>query len=621
VENSNIPNLVDTKKPKLNVQTVSSAVFGKGGGAGESIKTIFSTIAELSEQLKNAVTRIDSLEEKILSADNLKPNDDSDDTNVSSEDTESVKDTSDTEDTEGSEVSEPKESNNSLKSFHKKISKLASHLRKAVVRIGALEKKVDLNTEKLNKIDISLKDKDKDKDKDNKLNKKDNTEKTLVETNKILVKIQKELVKVFGIQSSEDRKNKNKMLRDKSRKKLAKEESGLERSSRRLGESVSGAAENIIAPVGNIFSKIMEFLGIMLLGIAANWIFAWLKNPENMEKVMGWWNWIKDHWQWVAAGIGALMLLPLIGAITSVLGPIGLAASVIKMAMMPLIGLLFNPLFWKALLIIGAGVLLYKAGEAAFKGIRNATTGGSEFSAAHDVLDQKLRDAGLDQDGKKRDKGAGWDFLGWAGTRKEVAMTDDEKAISESVLAKRKQLNEMRDKMRGEIKDKHSDMDKNSGLSGMSSQDEVNKHNQSKSEAERGIRAEYGDKISQLVPEVNIDSGTNTPPVEARKMGGPIKAGKPYLVGETGPELVVPNIGGQVITSERTERMYKNLTSRKRGRGGVNIQSLPPITNQLPPPEVNVPSAGEATQVPDIPSVNSGDRYRQMSASIYGIMV
>ena len=66
MENSNIPNLVDTGKPKLNVQNVSSAVFGKEGGAGESIKTIFSTIAELSEQLKNAVTRIDLLEEKLL---------------------------------------------------------------------------------------------------------------------------------------------------------------------------------------------------------------------------------------------------------------------------------------------------------------------------------------------------------------------------------------------------------------------------------------------------------------------------------------------------------------------------------------------------------------------------
>ena len=143
----------------------------------------------------------------------------------------------------------------------------------------------------------------------------------------------------------------------------------------------------------------------------------------------------------------------------------------------------------------------------------------------------------------------------------------------------------------------------------------------SRSKAEKEIRAEYADKISQIVPEINIDAGTSAPPVEARKMGGPIKAGRPYLVGETGPELVVPNIGGQVITSERTEKIYKNLTSRKRGRGGVNVQTLPMITNQLPPPPVQLPSGGEATQVPDIASTNSSDRYRQLSASIYGIMV
>ena len=544
MENSNIPNLVDTKKPKLNVQTVSSAVFGKEGGVEGSMKNIHGT-----------------------------------------------------------------------------ISKLAGHVRKAVVRIGAIEKRIETNEEKITKIKNILKTKQSNVGKKLPGGSQDNTEKTLVETNKILVQIQKELSKAFGIQSSEDRRNKDRMRRNKSRKKLGKEESGLESSAKRLGESVSGAAENIVSPIGNIFSKIMDFLGIMLLGIASNFVFEWLGDPENMEKVNGWWNWIKDHWQWVAAGIGALLLLPLIGAITGVLGPIGLAAGVIKMAMMPLIGLLFNPLFWQALLIIGGGVLLYKAGEAAFKGIRNSVTGGSEFSAAHDVLDQKLRDAGLDQDGKKRDKGAGWDFLGWAGTRKEVTMTDDEKALSDSVLAKRKQLNELRDKMRGDIQKKNLDIDKEAGLTMSSSDSDVEATQLSRSKAEKEIRAEYADKISQIVPEINIDAGTTAPPVEARKMGGPIKAGRPYLVGETGPELVVPNIGGQVITSERTEKIYKNLTSRKRGKGGVNVQTLPMITNQLPPPSVQLPSGGEATQVPDVASTNSSDRYRELSASIYGIMV
>lgn len=579
MENSKVPNLVNAGKAKLNVQTVSSAVFGKEGGSAESMKNVHGTMSDLAGHVRKAVVRIGALEKKLLEITNrLKLNEDKTEENVKKIKINQVK----TEDT----------------------------AKKVVV----LEKKVTIikNILKNQKGDIGKKLPGKTQD---------NTEKTLVETNKILVQIQKELSKAFGIQSSEDRRNKDKMRRDKSRKKLGKEESGLESSAKRLGESVSGAAENIVSPIGNIFSKIMDFLGIMLLGIAGNFVFEWLSNPENMEKVKGWWNWIKDHWQWVAAGIGALMLLPLIGAITGVLGPIGLAAGVIKMAMMPLLALLFNPLFWKALLIIGAGVLLYKAGEAAYKGIRNSVTGGSEFSAAHDVLDEKLKEAGLDKDGKKRDKGAGWDFLGWAGTRKEVAMTDEEKAISSSVLAKRKQLNELRDRMREDIQKKNLDIDKEAGLTMSSSDSAIQATQSSRSEAEKGIRAEYADKIQQLVPEVNINAGQTASPVEARKMGGPIRAGKPYLVGETGPELVVPNIGGQVITSERTEKIYKNLTSRKRGRGGVNVQTLPMITNQLPPPPVQLPSGGEATQVPDIASTNSSDRYRQLSASIYGIMV
>lgn len=36
----------------------------------------------------------------------------------------------------------------------------------------------------------------------------------------------------------------------------------------------------------------------------------------------------------------------------------------------------------------------------------------------------------------------------------------------------------------------------------------------------------------------------------ARAMGGPISAGKAYLVGERGPELVVPNHGGRVISND-----------------------------------------------------------------------
>lgn len=38
--------------------------------------------------------------------------------------------------------------------------------------------------------------------------------------------------------------------------------------------------------------------------------------------------------------------------------------------------------------------------------------------------------------------------------------------------------------------------------------------------------------------------------VAAREKGGPVRAGKPYLVGEKGPEIVVPEEDGEVIPNK-----------------------------------------------------------------------
>ena len=51
--------------------------------------------------------------------------------------------------------------------------------------------------------------------------------------------------------------------------------------------------------------------------------------------------------------------------------------------------------------------------------------------------------------------------------------------------------------------------------------------------------------------------------VEARAMGGSVMAGKPYLVGELGPELVVPKISGTVINNMKTEQIYQMLYEDK----------------------------------------------------------
>ena len=112
---------------------------------------------------------------------------------------------------------------------------------------------------------------------------------------------------------------------------------------------------------------------------------------------------------------------------------------------------------------------------------------------------------------------------------------------------------------------------------------------------------------------------TSISSVPALAKGGPVSAGKPYLVGEEGPELIVPKISGTVVNNMKTERIYQMISSDM-GEGNINMMELQPITNQLPPPEIPVPS-GPATEVPDISSVNLADPYRQLTPMLYGITV
>lgn len=45
--------------------------------------------------------------------------------------------------------------------------------------------------------------------------------------------------------------------------------------------------------------------------------------------------------------------------------------------------------------------------------------------------------------------------------------------------------------------------------------------------------------------------GSFAPPVAPRAMGGPVRAGRPYLVGERGPELMVPSSNGAIIPNNQ----------------------------------------------------------------------
>ena len=161
-------------------------------------------------------------------------------------------------------------SNGSIKNIHGTISKLAGHVRKAVVRIGALEKKLfsvekkltvseektfsvekrlTVSEEKTTKIINILKtQKSNVGGKIPATGGQNNLEKELAEVNKTLVEVQKELQKYFSFQAKTDKEEKEKTSRDESRKRLKAEESQLKKSSKNLGSQVKKRSEEIVKP-------------------------------------------------------------------------------------------------------------------------------------------------------------------------------------------------------------------------------------------------------------------------------------------------------------------------------------------------------------------------------------
>jgi hypothetical protein len=61
-------------------------------------------------------------------------------------------------------------------------------------------------------------------------------------------------------------------------------------------------------------------------------------------------------------------------------------------------------------------------------------------------------------------------------------------------------------------------------------------------------------------------------PVEARAQGGPVRASRPYLVGERGPELVVPQSSGYVLNAPRTASLLGTIPAQYDG-GGTSAPS------------------------------------------------
>src|SRR6056300_1593937 len=415
----------------------------------------------------------------------------------------------------------------SIKNIHGTVSKLAGHVRKAVIRVGALEKKVNDVEEKLKK---------ESEDKETKKENKNNFNSTLLETNKILVDIQKQLEQHFSNLANEEKQKQQTLKKEKSKKRFGMEEGALE-SAKRIGSALGKTTSKILSPVKGFFDKILEFLGFLAAGFLTNAVFGWLSKEENQKKLQKFFNILTQNWKLFAKILG-----------TAYLGVLAVKMLGFASAIAGIIGFLAQP-----------AVL---AGLALAAGLVYGMTGKNQEQVSESVLQDAY------------------------GGNKEKMISD---------LKKQKEgLNSFADK---------------TGLTPFLSRDS------------------FKDKFGFDAPSIDYSKFNLGPEdifknIEPRAMGGPVMAGRTYLVGEKGPELFSLNIDGSIVNNMRTEKIYNMISKNPKRNRKVNIQTmdLPPITVPMGG-EGSTSSPSPAPSVPTISSRNILDSMRNETPGIYGIYV
>lgn len=386
---------------------------------------------------------------------------------------------------------------------------------------------------------------------------------TLTETNRILVEIQKQLAYDFAMRVAEDKQEVAEDKEATSKERFKREESALEKSAKAMVSTVKTATKKIVSPIGNIFQKLLAFIGILGKGILVNAAFDWFKDPENQKKITKFFNILKQNWKLLR---NVLLTVVAAGVVMKVISALAIIGKVLAL-------LASGP----GLAVIG-GVLLamgaFKAAEH-FRKIK-------EKKALEQEVSLGIKDPSKigGDDGMTFEEYKTYNYM-------EPGIPDYKT-----------------DPRPARIKAEAEKV----GPLGSTDYDPMKDIPQ----ITQGTKS-FGDRVGDFFrPLGNFMYGGE------RAMGGPVTAGKTYLVGERGPELVKFSENGQVINNMQTEKIYQMLSAGKKGR--TRIVELPPQTIEGPKPEIKMPR-GPATKAPKISSSNSLDGYRSVSSGIYGIMV
>jgi len=148
----------------------------------------------------------------------------------------------------------------------------------------------------------------------------------LQETNRILVEIQNQLALDFANRIAERKEAISGIRRQTQKARASRKEQSVESLSK-FGQGITKTFDKVTAPVKNIFSKLLEFFGIITTGILVNTAFDWLSNEENRKKLSDTLDFVGKYWKEILGGIIAIKL---IGTIKSLIGAFRLASLVLR---------------------------------------------------------------------------------------------------------------------------------------------------------------------------------------------------------------------------------------------------------------------------------------------------
>ena len=523
-----------------------------------------------------------------------------------------------------------------------KIGTLSRILRTTRIKVNNVEKVTAVSRDKISRIINILKTQQMTTGEKLPVPKKNegigNIGETLVETNRILVEIQNQLAYDFAMQVADQKKEEEDKKKERSRAKLKAEESALEKGRKKISKAIAKTTEKAVSPFKSIFDQIKEFVLTVGAGIAVNAAFDWLSKEENRKKMEDAFTFLKNNWQWIAGVAAGLFLMsPIIGIVSSIVSVASILFSIG--------GFLFSLLGAPALLTL-LGVITAAGGIMTLaEFIKNRSAGGSGFRAAIEANNQALMDAGVGMTASPfskeaplfREKPGGGYFqiikqgvdqrtgrygnLTTGSINPETGQTyatEQQIAAFESWKKRKAGIDKEKEAMYAEIDKARDTIITERGILGRpTNQNEVDEFNDERQRIRLKYQQRYIQKYGDPTFGGMFNPFENLNP-EARRMGGPVTAGKPYLVGESGPELFMPRIDGTIVDNTRTERVYQVLASGRRGK--MRTITLPPQVIEGPKPEVEMP-LGAATKEPKISSSNPMDGSRSMTSEIYGIMV